>query len=139
MVIHETLRLYPPSVYVIREAFEEMKLKDIVIPKGTNIQIPIAILHRITELWGSNSQEFNPQRFENGILGATKIPQAYIPFGVGTRICVGQRLAHTQLKLILSLILSKFSFCLSPSYQHSLTYRLFVLPQHGINLHLRRL
>lgn len=139
MVIYETLRLYPPSAFVIREAFQDIKLKDTVIPKGTNIQIPIAILHQIPNLWGPDAKEFNPQRFQNGIPGASKIPQAYIPFGVGTRSCVGQRLALTQLKLILSLILSKFSFSLSPSYQHSPTCRLFIEPSYGVSLQVRRL
>ncbi|KAF3445617.1 hypothetical protein FNV43_RR10793 [Rhamnella rubrinervis] len=54
MVIQETLRLYPPAAFVIREALEEIKLKHIVIPKGVDIQIPISILHQIPSLWGSS-------------------------------------------------------------------------------------
>lgn len=138
MVIQETLRLYPPAVFVIRQALEDIKLKDILLPKGMNIQIPIPILQRLPDLWGPDALDFNPKRFENGVLGACKFPQAYMPFGVGARVCLGQHLAMTELKVILSLILSKFSFSLSPAYQHCPAFRLVIEPENGVNLHVRR-
>lgn len=139
MVTQETLRLYSPSTVVAREALEDIELKGILIPKGTNIQIPIPIVHRLPDIWGPDAHEFNPKRFEHGIAGACKFPQAYMPFGVGARICTGQHLAMTELKVILSLILSKFSFSLSPEYQHSPAYTLVIMePEHGVSLHMRR-
>lgn len=116
MVIQETLRLYPPATQVIRQAMEDLKFKDVLIPKGMNIHIPIPILQQLPELCGPDALDFNPKIFEHGILGACKVPQADMPFGVGARICVGQHLAMTELKVILSLILSKFSCSLSPTY-----------------------
>lgn len=74
MVIQETLRLYPPAVFVIRQALEDIKLKDIIVPKGMNIQIPIPILQRLPDLWGPDALDFNPERFKNGVLGACKVP-----------------------------------------------------------------
>ncbi|PON58855.1 Cytochrome P450 [Parasponia andersonii] len=139
MVIQETLRLYPPAVFVIRNALQDIQLKDIVVPKGMNIQIPISILHQDTELWGPDALQFNPGRFEHGILGACKLPQSYIPFGVGTRICVGQHLAMTELKVMLSLLLSKFSFSVSPAYRHSPVFRLVIQPEHGVNLRVEKI
>lgn len=134
MVIQETLRLYPPAVFVVREALEDIKFKEIVIPKGMNIQIPIPMLQQSTELWGPDAQEFNPERFGKGILGACKFPQAYIPFGAGSRTCVGQNFAMIELKVILSLILSKFCFSLSPAYHHSPAHRLVLEPGNGVRL-----
>lgn len=140
MVIQETLRLYPPGVFVVREALEDIRLKDIVIPKGVNIQIPIAMLHQMPSLWGPHdAHKFNPERFQNGVVGASNTRHAYIPFGVGSRICVGQHLAMLELKVILCLILSKFCFSLSPAYQHSPTFRMVVEPKHGVRLHVRKL
>ncbi|BBG97252.1 cytochrome P450, family 714, subfamily A, polypeptide 1, partial [Prunus dulcis] len=52
MVIQETLRLYAPSMFVGREALDDIELNGILIPKGTNIQIPIPILHRLPDIWG---------------------------------------------------------------------------------------
>ncbi|ONI22295.1 hypothetical protein PRUPE_2G119600 [Prunus persica] len=127
MVIQETLRLYPPAVFVVRQAFEDIELNNILIPKGMNIQIPVPMLQQLPDVWGPDALEFNPKRFEHGVLGACKFPQAYIPFGFGPRICV-----------ILSLILSKFCFSLSHAYQHCPAFRLVIEPDHGLNLHMRR-
>lgn len=97
MVIQETLRLYPPAVFVVRQAFEDIELNNILIPKGMNIQIPVPMLQQLPDVWGPDALEFNPKRFEHGVLGACKFPQAYIPFGFGPRICVGQHLAMTEM------------------------------------------
>ncbi|KAG8391478.1 hypothetical protein BUALT_Bualt01G0191900 [Buddleja alternifolia] len=118
MVIQETLRLYPPVAYVVREALQDIHLRGITIPKGINIQVPIPIMHQHEDLWGSDVHQFKPDRFANGVSGACKIPQAYMPFGVGPRICAGQHFAMEELKVILALVVSKFSFSLSSAYQH---------------------
>ncbi|KAB1225119.1 hypothetical protein CJ030_MR1G017996 [Morella rubra] len=136
IVIQETLRLFPPTPLAMREALEDIKFKDITLPKGIIMEIPIPVLHRNRELWGLDAHKFNPERFAHGVLGACKNPQAYIPFGVGSRVCVGQHFAMTELKVILSLILSKFCFSLSPAYRHSPASRLIVEPEHGVSLRL---
>ncbi|KAF4356467.1 hypothetical protein G4B88_015301 [Cannabis sativa] len=136
MVIQETLRLYPPGVYVVRNALQDVQFKDILVPKGINIQIPISMMQQDTNLWGPDAQQFNPGRFEHGILGASKFPQAYMPFGIGTRICIGQHMAMTELKVVLSLILSKFCFSVSPAYRHSAAFRLVIESEHGVNLQI---
>ena len=137
-VIQETLRLYPALPVVTRATLKDIKFKDILIPKGMNIWVPVAMLQQHPHIWGPNAHEFNPERFSQGVTGACKIPQAFIPFGLGARICVGQHFAMTQLKLILSLILPKFCLSLSPTYQHSPAYGVLLEPQHGIPLHVRR-
>ena len=137
-VIQETIRLYPALPVVTRATLKDIKFKDILIPKGMNIWVPVAMLQQHPHIWGPNAHEFNPERFSQGVTGACKIPQAFIPFGLGARICVGQHFAMTQLKLILSLILPKFCLSLSPTYQHSPAYGVLLEPQHGIPLHVRR-
>ncbi|WJX76130.1 hypothetical protein P8452_59581 [Trifolium repens] len=139
MVIQETLRLYSPIVFVERTAFQDINIKGIKVPKGMNIQIPIPILQHDIDLWGSDAHEFNPERFANGVLGACKIPQAYMPFGIGSRVCPGQHLSMIELKVILSLILSKFRFKLSSSYCHSPAFRLLIEPGQGVVLNMTRI
>lgn len=139
MIIHETLRLYPPVAFVVREALQDISFKRIEIPKGTNIEIPIPILHQQSELWGPDTHKFNPERFAKGIAKACKVPSAYIPFGIGSRTCVGQNFAMIELKVIVSMILSRFTFSLSPGYQHSPVFRLVLEPEHGIYLYLQRI
>ncbi|XWS77351.1 hypothetical protein CRYUN_Cryun01aG0253800 [Craigia yunnanensis] len=138
MTIQETLRLYPPATFVIRQALEDIDFKGIMIPKDIYIQIPIPTLQQSLELCGPDAHEFNPERFANGIVEACKISQAYMPFGLGARICAGQHFAIAELKVVLSLLLSRFSFSLSPAYLHSPAFRLVLQPEHGVCLHVKR-
>lgn len=133
-VIQETLRLYPPAGFVFREALNDVKFKNILIPKGMAIQVPIPIVHQNPDVWGPDAHQFHPTRFENGVTGACKSPQAYIPFGAGPRICAGQNFAMAELKVIIAVVLSKFGFALSPKYQHSPVIKLNLVPRNGITL-----
>lgn len=138
MIIQETLRLYPPAVFVARAALQDARLKDIQVPKGLDIQIPVPLLHQNPDFWGPDAHRFNPERFANGTGAACKAQHAYMPFGFGARVCLGQYFAMVELKVILSLMLSKFSFSLSPAYRHSPAIRLVIQPEHGVKLLLRR-
>ncbi|XP_045798276.1 cytochrome P450 714C2-like [Trifolium pratense] len=139
MVIQETLRLYPPAVFVTRTALQDINIKGIEVPKGINIQIPISILQHDTDIWGPDALEFKPERFANGVIESCKIPQAYMPFGIGSRVCPGQHLSMIELKVFLSLILSKFRFSLSSSYVHSPAFRLLIAPGKGVVLNMTRI
>ncbi|RZC82635.1 hypothetical protein C5167_045421 [Papaver somniferum] len=138
MVIHEALRLYPPAAFLTREAFQDITISDMQVPKGTNIWIPIIKLHQDPKIWGPDAHEFNPDRFSRGIAGACKAPQAYVPFGIGPRTCLGQNFAMVELKILMCLILSKFSFTISPKYRHSPAFRLVIEPEHGVDLVIKR-
>ena len=119
MVIYESLRLYSPVPVMPREALKDMKFGDINVPKGVNVWTMAATLHTDPEIWGPDAYKFKPDRFENGIAGACKLPYTYMPFGVGPRVRLGQNLAMVELKILLALILSNFSFTLSPNYRHA--------------------
>ncbi|CAB4312311.1 unnamed protein product [Prunus armeniaca] len=139
MVIQESLRLYPPVTVVSREAFKDMKFGDITVPKGFNVWTTVVTLHTDPEIWGPDAYEFNPDRFANGITGACKLPHLYMPFGVGPRVCLGQNLAMVELKVLLALIVSNFSFSLSPKYKYGPALRLVVEPEHGVDLLVTKL
>ncbi|KAK3025842.1 hypothetical protein RJ639_041290 [Escallonia herrerae] len=139
MVINESLRLYPPVAVVSREAFKDMKFGNINIPEGVNLWTFVLTIHTDPEIWGEDAYQFNPDRFANGITGACKLPHLYMPFGVGPRVCLGQNLALVELKILISLIVSNFSFSLSPTYIHSPSLNLVIEPQHGVNLYLKKL
>ncbi|KAK4582118.1 hypothetical protein RGQ29_025332 [Quercus rubra] len=134
MVIQESIRLYGPAVVLSREAFADIKLGGFVVPKGVHMWFFVPALHRDPENWGLDALEFKPERFVQGVSKACKYPQAYLPFGYGNRLCIGQTFAMLELKVVLSLILSKFSFSLSPEYRHSPVYKMLLTPQHGVRL-----
>lgn len=139
MVIQETLRLYPPAAFVSREALEDTKIGNVNVPKNVCIWTLIPTLHRDPEIWGADANEFKPQRFADGISKACKYPQAYVPFGLGPRLCLGKNFAIVQLKVVLSLIVSRYNFSLSPKYQHSPTYQMIVLPKHGVRITIQKI
>ncbi|KAL1827573.1 hypothetical protein ACET3Z_005985 [Daucus carota] len=140
MIIQEILRLYPGVGFISREALADVHIgKKVCLPKGVNIWIWAAALHRDPQHWGSDALKFNPERFANGVAGACKIPQAYIPFGFGPRTCPGRNLAMMELKILFALLLSKFSFSLSPNYQHVPRFGVLVEPKYGVNLLVQKL
>ncbi|XP_010278927.1 PREDICTED: cytochrome P450 714A1-like [Nelumbo nucifera] len=139
MVIQETLRLYSPAPFLAREVFQDTKIGHIVVPKGVHLWTLIPTLHRDPDIWGEDAHEFKPDRFSNGISEACKLPQAYVPFGVGARMCLGRNFAMVELMVVLSLIISNFSFSLSPTYRHSPSYRMILEPEYGVHLLIRKI
>jgi len=139
MVIQETLRLYPPASLIMREALMDIRLGGVDVPRGTIIQVTIPMLHLDMEAWGPDAGEFRPERFANGAAAACKPAHMYMPFGYGPRLCTGQNLAMAELKVILARLLSKFSFSMSPGYQHMPAFRLTIEPEFGMPLVVTKL
>nr|AFN53633.1 putative cytochrome P450 protein [Linum usitatissimum] len=139
-VMNEVLRLYSPAPNVQRQAKEDIKVNGRTIPKGTNMWIDVVAMHHDRTLWGDDVYEFKPERFKaDPLYGGCKHKMGFMPFGFGGRMCVGRNLTMMEYKIVLSLILTRFSFSLSPSYDHSPAIVLSLRPSHGVPLVLRPL
>jgi cytochrome P450 len=139
MVVQETLRLFPPSSFVVRETFRDMRLGRLHAPKGTYLFVPISAMHHDAASWGPTSRRFDPGRFKDGVAAACKHPQAaFMPFGLGARTCLGQNLAIVEVKTLLAVVLARFAFTLSPDYRHSPAFRFIIEPEFGLRLLIRR-
>lgn len=139
MVLLETLRLYPPIVFIQRTAASDVVLRGIEVPRGTAISIPIGMLQRDKEVWGSDADEFNPMRFRNGVSRAARDPNALLSFSLGPRACTGQSFGVVEAQVVMAMILRKFSFSLSPAYVHKPKYVVSLTPKSGMPLILRNL
>ncbi|VAI93426.1 unnamed protein product [Triticum turgidum subsp. durum] len=139
MILHEVLRLYPPILLLGREAYKETELGGVTYPAGVTFALPIMCIHHDPDVWGEDVDEFKPERFAEGIAGASKNSPAFFPFGWGPRICVGQNFALLEAKMGLSVILQHFLFELSPSYTHSPCPVSTLQPQHGSQIKLTKL
>ncbi|GFP86075.1 cytochrome p450 cyp72a219 [Phtheirospermum japonicum] len=139
MIIHEVLRLFPPVFELSRVVEEDTKLGDTMIPKDILIQLPIAMLHRKPEIWGEDAHLFKPERFAEGVLKAANGQAAFMPFGWGPRICIGQNFAIMEAKIFLATLLQTFDWELSAEYTHAPYAAFTVQPQHGAPLVLRQI
>jgi cytochrome P450 len=109
-VVNESLRLYPPAFAVARMAIGADRLGDVPVPRGALVMISPWVLHRHTRLW-TDPDAFNPARF----LSHARQPHrfAYMPFGAGPRICIGEQLALTEACLVLAMVIQRFHVALA--------------------------
>ncbi|XP_071693586.1 cytokinin hydroxylase-like [Rutidosis leptorrhynchoides] len=136
MVIHESLRLYPPATVLPRMAFEDLQLGDLHIPKGLSIWIPVLAIHHSEEIWGEDVNEFNPNRFASKSFSQGR---NFMPFAAGPRNCVGQSFAMMEAKIILGMLISKFNFEISDNYKHAPVIVLTIKPKFGVQVYLKPL
>ncbi|KAL4598645.1 hypothetical protein ACB092_11G073100 [Castanea dentata] len=89
MILYEVLRLYPPALFLSRTIHKQTRLGQLLLPAGVQISIPAILVHQDHELWGDDAKDFNPDRFAEGILKATKSQLSFFPFKWGSQICIG--------------------------------------------------
>ena len=104
-VVQEALRLYPPAFTIVRMAMGDDEIVGHVVPKGSLVVMAPWILHRHRRRW-SHPERFDPTRF---LPGAAPIDRfAYLPFGIGPRICIGAQFALIEATLVLARLVASF-------------------------------
>jgi cytochrome P450 len=100
--VQEALRLYPPVWYVGREATADTTLRGYAVPEGSFAIASPYVVHRNPSLWPDPSA-FRPERF---LPGASPKPQvrAYMPFGLGARICIGMHFALAEIAMVAGIL-----------------------------------
>ena len=104
-VIDEAMRLYPPAYVIVRAAREPDEVAGVRIRLGDLIVVSPWLLHRHRRRW-SDPDAFDPERFMPGAPGMKRY--AYLPFGVGPRVCIGAHFALTEAVLVLPPLLKSF-------------------------------
>ena len=115
MVIKEAMRLYPPAWSVTRQTIADVDIGGYHIGKGKVVVVNTYGMH-LDARYFPDPERFDPERFspENEKL----IPKyAYIPFGGGPRVCIGNAFAMMEAKLIVATIAPQFRLALAPDQQ----------------------
>lgn len=106
-VVNESLRMYPVASYLDRLCVKEFELppataggKSITLKPGDAVWFPSYALHHDPKYY-SQPNKFNPDRFLNGDVDNS----SYMPFGLGPRLCLGNRFALLQMKIMLFYLL----------------------------------
>ncbi|KAM7303440.1 cytochrome P450 3A29 [Ixodes scapularis] len=139
IVFKESLRLYPPTVaFVSRTCRRDITVMGQFIPSGTSVTVPVWHLHHDADYW-PDPFKFDPERFSEG--QERHPPEAYAPFGLGPRACIGSRLAMLELKATLVKVVRRFKILLCDETQDPPKIRIplsLTLPENGIRLKLDR-
>ena len=114
MVIEEALRLYPPAHTITRTAIGEDFVGGVRVPAGASVTISTYVTHRNPNLW-DDPERFDPERFAPEAV-ARRHRFAYLPFGGGPRICIGNGLALVEAKAILATIAQRYRVRLVPGH-----------------------
>ncbi|EFJ31156.1 hypothetical protein SELMODRAFT_408648 [Selaginella moellendorffii] len=75
MILNETLRLYSPVIAFFRACFHDTWVQDLFVPKGAAVTFPALAIRHGKELWGPDANDFDPERFKDGIFNACKHPR----------------------------------------------------------------
>jgi cytochrome P450 len=131
-VICEALRLYPPFWMIDRMAVEDDRVGDIEIPRGSTVIVYVYGAHHAPRYW-QNPETFDTERFTKAN-DKLRAPFTYLPFGAGPRGCIGGNYAMLQILMILSDLLRKYDFELSPGQTIEARPMVILRPKHGIRM-----
>jgi cytochrome P450 len=132
MVVQEAMRLFPPSWAFGREAIVDTTVGDYPVRKGTMIFISPWVLHRLPGHF-ENPETFLPARWKDGLL--KRLPKfAYLPFGGGPRICIGNSFAMMEVVLVVASVARRVRFNSANTRSLELQTGLTLRSRHGIRI-----
>ena len=131
-VVEEALRLYPPIIGITRTAMRRTELAGHKIERGTMVVISPYVLHRHRLLW-RDPDLFDPSRFLPGAARAIE-RYAYLPFGVGPRVCIGAAFALQEAILVLATLMRHFALDLAPGQSVWPVINFTLRPRDGLRM-----
>jgi len=134
MVIKEAMRVYPPVWSISRVAIEDVQIGGYTIPKGGVVASSIYTLHH-DERWYPDPERFDPERF-NAENERAIHKYAYLPFGGGPRVCIGNSFALMEARLILATVAQRYRLRLEPTQRVEPHALLTLKPKHGMRMRL---
>src|SRR3954468_3162284 len=129
-VLDETLRLYPPAWVGPRRAIDAFEVCGRRVPAGAPVMYSSWVSHRLPDVW-DDPHGFRPERFADD--AKAKLPRgAYVPFGGGSRSCIGMRFGQLEIRAIMTEALRRFDVAAEPGYRLRVRQQPTIGPAEGM-------
>ncbi|KAF9342001.1 hypothetical protein BGZ91_003698 [Linnemannia elongata] len=147
--VKELLRFIPPVPTTSRVAAEDDTILGYDIPKGTQVFLSPAALHKLKSVFGEDAEEFKPERWmdpaklteeqrQSTKFVTSEMSWAYLPFLTGPRNCIGSKFATMETKVILYYLLINLEYAPAPGFKFKKASRITWRPFPGMRLIVKR-
>ena len=135
-VIQETLRCYPPIWAIVRKPITDDHIYGVKIPTSANVLINVFGMHHHPGYW-LTPDKFNPDHFTEE--QQAQRPQfAYLPFGGGPRLCIGNNFATMVMQVVVSRLCNHFEFDIPAGYVPEAEPNITLRAKHGIQVIIKK-
>jgi cytochrome P450 len=129
-VFAESMRLYPPAWAIGRRVKTEYPIGPYIVPERSILLISPYVVHRDPR-WFPDPETFSPERWA---VPSDRPKFAYVPFGGGTRVCIGERFAWMEGVLLLATIAQRWRFKLVPGHPVQTAALITLRAKHGMKM-----
>ena len=130
MIVDETLRKYPPAYIGPRRSVEAFEFNGFTVPARAHVHYCSWASHHLPDVF-PEPERFLPQRFSEE--NRAKLPPgAYVPFGGGSRTCIGMRFGQAEIAVIARSILERYRLQIEPGYELEIRHAPTISPRQGL-------
>jgi cytochrome P450 len=130
MVFDETLRMYPAAWVGPRRSVESFEFAGCSVPARAFVNYSSWASHHLPEVF-PEPEKFRPERFTPEAKAA--LPKgAYVPFGGGSRTCIGMRFGQLEIRTIATLLLARFELSLPEDFTLEIRQMPTISPKRGL-------
>jgi len=131
-IINESMRLRPPIGVMLRKLSKDTEIDGYNLKAGRMALFSIFNLHHHADFW-EQPEQFNPDRF----LKAENRRFAFMPFGTGERICIGNHFSISESQILLAMIVQHCDLQLLSTEEVKIKMSITLRPEGGVPVRIK--